>query len=201
MYVFGGWNGIYTLDDFFEYNILCNQWKSLHVCGTKPPSRYRHTAVVSPNGGRMFVFGGVDKKQDRFHDLWAFNFSGSTWEVVRTSGLPPSPRTFHRACMHNGCMYIFGGFDGNRLNDVWAIDLCEGEAEDEEENEEGADDVDVDDARRMKRENDQLRSQLRELQQSLDKEIDKHLCKVCFEVMMNSLFEPMLSSRSLLVMR
>jgi N-acetylneuraminic acid mutarotase len=35
----------------------------------------------------------------------------------------PSPRTFHKAILHNNDMFIIGGFDGEKLNDIWKINL------------------------------------------------------------------------------
>lgn len=37
------------------------------------------------------------------------------------SGSTPSTRTFHEALMFKGVMYIFGGFDGMKRNDIYRI--------------------------------------------------------------------------------
>ena len=52
----------------------------------------------------MFVFGGVDKRQARFADLYEFNLDLRVWTSVVTSGDVPSARTFHRAAIYRGSM-------------------------------------------------------------------------------------------------
>lgn len=37
-----------------------------------PPSRYRHSGVI--HNRCMYIFGGVDKSQERFGDLFELNF-------------------------------------------------------------------------------------------------------------------------------
>ena len=38
-----------------------------------------------------------------------------------TSVNSPSQRTFHEALMFKGVMYVFGGFDGAKRNDIYRI--------------------------------------------------------------------------------
>ena len=64
--------------------------------------RYRHSAVLS--GNSMFTFGGVDKAQNRFADLFEFDMVERTWSEVMTTGEPPTPRTFHKSVVHDGHM-------------------------------------------------------------------------------------------------
>merc|ERR1712151_387456 len=66
-----------------------------------------------------------DKRQARFADLCEFSFDTRCWQRVKTLGDSPSARTFHRAVMYGGCMYILGGFDGTRRNDMYKIALPE----------------------------------------------------------------------------
>eukprot|EP00439_Symbiodinium_sp_Y106_P040454 s4236_g4.t4 len=119
MYIFGGWDGHDTLQELFEYNISSNMWIQLPLRGTAPRARYRHTAVVC--GDAMFTFGGVDKTQYRFPDLHEYNFTHRHWLKVATMSVQPSARTFHKTVVHEGYMYILGGFDGRRLNDMYRI--------------------------------------------------------------------------------
>lgn len=80
----------------------------------------------------MFVFGGVDKEQNRFADLYELNLVEKTWSLVRVQPQldpplggekPPTSRTFHRAVTYGPRMYILGGFDGKRQNDLYSITL------------------------------------------------------------------------------
>jgi hypothetical protein len=57
----------------------------------------------------------------RFNDLYSYEFEKRKWTCVVVSGIAPQPRTFHRAVMFRNIMYIVGGFDGTRLNDIHHI--------------------------------------------------------------------------------
>lgn len=49
------------------------------------------------------------------------------WTRVIVQKDMPSPRTFHKAVVVSKYMYIVGGFDGEKLNDIWRLDaskLC-----------------------------------------------------------------------------
>lgn len=190
MFVFGGWDGHDTLDDLYEYNVPGR--------GDVPPSRYRHSAVV--HGCAMFVFGGVDKRQARFSDLCEFSFDNRSWSRVKTTGDPPSARTFHRACMYGSCMYILGGFDGTRRNDMYKIAVPEQLPRDEKRRRrmalgsgdgdaEAQAEPDIGEVAEGPHENKEivrLRLQVLELQKRLESEQERHLCKICFEREINT---------------
>lgn len=69
----------------------------------------------------MYIFGGIDQNQERFNDINQFNFDSQTWTRIVTSVNSPSQRTFHEALMFKGVMYVFGGFDGAKRNDIYRI--------------------------------------------------------------------------------
>ena len=81
--------------------------------------RYRHSACA--NQSSMFIFGGIDQNQERFNDINEFNFDSQMWTRVIASGATPSTRTFHETLMFKGVMYVFGGFDGMKRNDIYRI--------------------------------------------------------------------------------
>lgn len=194
MFIFGGWNGHDTLDDLYEFSMTTEQWYAVPGRGDVPPSRYRHSAVVY--GCCMFVFGGVDKRQARFMDLCEFNFDTRSWSIVKTSGDVPSARTFHRAVMYGGCMYILGGFDGMRRNDMYRIALPEQLPREEKRrrkfinqgDEEVGPEPDSADANEAQptTETARLRLQVLELQKRLNNELERHLCKICYEREINT---------------
>mmetsp|Transcript_85667 Transcript_85667/g.239358 ORF Transcript_85667/g.239358 Transcript_85667/m.239358 type:complete len:792 (+) Transcript_85667:172-2547(+) len=198
MFVFGGWNGHDTLDDLYEFSVTTSQWFSVPGRGEVPVSRYRHSAVV--HGCCMFVFGGVDKRQARFADLCEFNFDSRTWSCMTTFGDPPTARTFHRACMYGGAMYILGGFDGARRNDMYKIQLPEQLSREDTRARKvrsaggggrgGAaaepDAADTGDEPFGASGEDNsicvaLRMQVVELHKRLEAEYERHLCKICYE--------------------
>lgn len=197
MFVFGGWNGHDTLDDLYEFEMATKHWFSQPGRGEVPSSRYRHSAAVY--GCCMFVFGGVDKRQDRFHDLCEFNFDTRWWSRVNTFSDPPSARTFHCAAMYGGAMYILGGFDGQRRNDMYRIALPEQLPREEKRRrrpisalaglgEETFAEPDSGETHGpqvgCKTENSEsykLQLQVNELQKRLELELERHLCKICYE--------------------
>ena len=65
----------------------------------------------------------MDSSQQRFNDLFKLNVDSRTWEEESTVGQAPQPRTFHRAVLIQNVMYVVGGFDGSRLNDMFHIAL------------------------------------------------------------------------------
>lgn len=198
MYVFGGWNGHDTLDDLYEFSMTTSQWFSVAGRGDVPPSRYRHSATV--HGCCMFIFGGVDKRQERFADLCEFSFDTRSWQRVETMGDRPSARTFHRAVMYGGCMFILGGFDGTRRNDMYRIALPEQLPRGEEKRrrrmlqdkpgDEAAAEPEAGDEGLQEREQNtetmKLRMQVMELMKRLENEQERHLCKICYEREINT---------------
>jgi hypothetical protein len=44
-------------------------------------------------------------------DLYEYRISTGAWALVTTKGRAPSPRSGHRAIVHENCMYIAGGAD------------------------------------------------------------------------------------------
>jgi hypothetical protein len=101
--------------------------------------------------------------------------------------------------MYGGAMYILGGFDGARRNDMYRIPIPEqmpreekrrrrifpatGSAEALAEPEIGAPEI-VDKAECS--ENGRLRLQVLELQKRLEAELERHLCKICYEREINT---------------
>ena len=45
------------------------------------------------------------------------------WSQINVNGVIPQQRTFHKSVIFNNIMYVVGGFDGTRLNDLYHIAL------------------------------------------------------------------------------
>ena len=82
----------------------------------------------------MFIFGGIDQHQERFNDIHEFNFESLSWTRVITIGQPPSPRSFHQSLVDAGYLYVIGGFDGWKRNDMFRILIDLSKSENELEN-------------------------------------------------------------------
>jgi len=45
------------------------------------------------------------------------------WRYIETTGLVPTPRTFHQCVSVENKLYLFGGSDVKKLNDTYYIPL------------------------------------------------------------------------------
>ncbi len=55
--------------------------------------------------------------------MFSFDIDKRFWVQEEVSGTVPKARTFHRAVGFGNIMYLLGGFDGSRLNDMHNIAL------------------------------------------------------------------------------
>ncbi|OMJ94181.1 hypothetical protein SteCoe_2663 [Stentor coeruleus] len=188
MYVFGGWDGHDTLDDLYQYSFSSKSWIEVRLTtGIKPSPRYRHSCVVFEDS--IFIFGGVNKTQTRYNDLYEYNIIRREWFLIRITGKCPSTRTFHSAIMDNDIMYILGGFDGKRKNDLHCIKLvCDdnlslvsrpGSALSRVYDVE--DPVDNSSFKELQEQNIILKENIKELSRQLGAEEEKDICKICYE--------------------
>lgn len=72
MYVFGGWDGIETLNHLNAYDLEKNVWLQFNGMKGSIKGRYRHSASATQTA--MYIFGGIDQNQERFNDINEFNF-------------------------------------------------------------------------------------------------------------------------------
>lgn len=109
-------------------------WYELKAKGKLPNKRSYHSAVVYD--GKLYIYGGEDIKEGRSDDLWSLDLDAFiefedkeveestiddlsekfTWQRVKTHGDSPGPLAHHKACVHNQCMYMFGGINDHDEN-------------------------------------------------------------------------------------
>ena len=127
MVVFGGYDATSLRNDVWALSLSGSPaWSALTPAGSLPPPRSYHTAICDPVRNRMVVFGGVDGTSLR-NDVWALSLSGSpAWSELAPAGSLPSARYTHTAIYDpvRDRMVVFGGYDGTRRNDVWALSLA-----------------------------------------------------------------------------
>ncbi|XP_064602184.1 kelch domain-containing protein 3-like [Liolophura sinensis] len=125
MFIFGGYeeeidrftNDVHMLD-FSTMNWVYINRKMLK--GEPPRSRDFHTAT--PIGDIMYIFGGrsdeggpiFTNNEMYLNLLHAFDTSTFTWTKPSNSTISPVGRRSHSSFVHNGQMYIFGGYNGLR---------------------------------------------------------------------------------------
>eukprot|EP00644_Phytophthora_capsici_P000749 jgi/Phyca11/505875/fgenesh2_kg.PHYCAscaffold_16_\ len=100
-------------------------WEKLHPHGDVYSPRTGHT--VTSKDGRLFVFGGTDRRR-RQQDLYQLDLETSTWSQVQTNGSLPPRRSGALGVVHESDMFIFGGYDGrdgNYFNDLYYFNFDE----------------------------------------------------------------------------
>jgi hypothetical protein len=123
--MFGGFNGK-PLDDVMLFDQESAMF-SYPKCTVKPESspisaRYSHTATVWNQ--KLVVFGGWSGS--RCNDLHVLDCSTWEWEEIKPQQPPasmPSGRAGHTATLFGDHLVIFGGNDGELLNDLWILCL------------------------------------------------------------------------------
>lgn len=123
MYVFGGWDGQQTLNDFSVFDFENKIWLRPNRVTGSVEGRYRHSA--SHTKSAMYIFGGINQAQKRFNDLHEFIFETQCWtRRIALDHFEPTTRTFHQSVIFNeNLLYIFGGFDGQKTNDVFRVQV------------------------------------------------------------------------------
>ncbi|XP_030005025.1 host cell factor 2 isoform X3 [Sphaeramia orbicularis] len=116
-------------------------WKKLKPraprTGSPPCPRIGHSFTLV--GNKCYLFGGlandsedpngnVPRYLDDFFELELQSVSGARcWSIPETKGGGPSARESHTAVAYTGLgspkLYIFGGMEGCRLDDLWQLDL------------------------------------------------------------------------------
>jgi hypothetical protein len=123
--LFGGFNGK-PLDDVLVFDQDSETFSS-PKCTVKPGSsmisaRYSHTATVWNQ--KLVVFGGWSGS--RCNDLYVLDCLTWEWEEIKPqqpASSMPSGRAGHTATLFGDHLVIFGGNDGELLNDVWILCL------------------------------------------------------------------------------
>ncbi|EPT31033.1 kelch repeat protein, putative [Toxoplasma gondii ME49] len=130
MFIFGGWNGKFALNDLFILDVQSLRWTRVEQDGCSPPeARNNHTTAAV--GDRIFVHGGHDGTQ-WLADLHVLDTTpahmgrhrGLSWSSPPVSGRRPSARACHSFTRVNEKLYMFGGYDGaNCFQDIDILDL------------------------------------------------------------------------------
>ncbi|KAM9705210.1 LOW QUALITY PROTEIN: host cell factor 2 [Menidia menidia] len=140
--VFGGMveYGKYT-NSLYELQASRWLWKKLKPrlprTGPPPCPRIGHSFTLL--GNRCFLFGGlandcedpngnVPRYLDDLYELELQAVTGARgWSLPQPRGGGPSPRESHSAVAYAGAgspkLFLFGGMEGSRLNDLWQLDL------------------------------------------------------------------------------
>ncbi|KAF1758391.1 hypothetical protein GCK72_014849 [Caenorhabditis remanei] len=144
VYIFGGMveYGKYS-NDVYELTATRWEWRRMttKVMGKDlpPAPRIGHSFVVSEKNQKAYMFGGLcndlnDNKRNiprYMNDLYVLDLSTApnalVWSKPEIKGDQPSARESHTAVLYENDrvsrMVVYGGMDGNRLGDLWYLDL------------------------------------------------------------------------------
>ncbi|KAG8348168.1 Galactose oxidase central domain [Trypanosoma vivax] len=108
---------------------LCNsasRWRSVQCKGVIPPGRIGHTLCANTDQSKVFLYGGVNDKNESISnyldDFYSFDVQTKTWTKIEMTGQLQSSRAFHSAVHYEGSIYIFGGCNGRgRFNKLFSI--------------------------------------------------------------------------------
>eukprot|EP00897_Mesotaenium_endlicherianum_P000842 jgi/Mesen1/10759/ME000909S10083 len=90
------------------YDIEANSWSILKTRGQVPPARGGQT--VTQVGNALWLFGGEDLKRKLLNDVYVLDLATNVWELLETTGAPPSPRADHATTITDeGNLLVFGG--------------------------------------------------------------------------------------------
>jgi len=123
IYIFGGWDGQRTNNDFFKYNTEKKTWKKLKKKrGKKPTERRSHCAVRY--GNKMYVFGGYDGNAFAEPELHSFDFVKKKWANVKMRGRIPSERSRAKMVVYHNKLAVIGGWNRKKhFNDWYEFNL------------------------------------------------------------------------------
>ena len=113
----------------FTLRTVCSDYRG-------PSPRGYHSAVYCPTAKTsdgeksncVYTFGGqccLGGPYTFFNDVHQLDLKQMSWQLVNCSGTPPSPRSQSFCFIYNGCMYVYGGYNGTNLfTDLHKLDLA-----------------------------------------------------------------------------
>lgn len=126
--VWGGSGTSGFSDKMWVLNINTNSWSEIiPKTNKKPSARYTHVAMFDSLQNQLIMFSGQGSAL--YNDVWAFNFSDSTWtELFNDGNISGAPlKRYGNATVFNPQtrkLINFAGFTtSGRFDDTWAFDV------------------------------------------------------------------------------
>lgn len=123
--VFGGRTDSKHYSDIHIFDLPRLAWvKTVQSPKSYPESRSGHTAILTPDGTKLIVFGGTSAHYKYFANTFILDLATLTWTKQETRGEAPPKRGGHCSFLFNNNMWLFGGFDGKKYyNDLYCLSL------------------------------------------------------------------------------
>jgi len=99
-------------------------WMNVKTKGKKPENRYYHCACAIHK--QMYIFGGDGDSgyypMDVIYilDTWS---PTPEWRCVKATGDIPRPRKGQSTCVVGNKIFVFGGYGGERFNDLYILNV------------------------------------------------------------------------------
>ncbi|KAJ2453540.1 hypothetical protein EV183_002179 [Coemansia sp. RSA 2336] len=117
--VFGGSDGQECFGDTSLLNLDTMEWT--HVAIDPPLTRLAHTATLV--GMYLFVICGHDGS-DYANQVLMLKLDTLKWETRMIYGTPPVPRGYHACALHDGRVFLHGGYNGQQVfDDLYILEL------------------------------------------------------------------------------
>ncbi|CAN0212277.1 unnamed protein product [Discosporangium mesarthrocarpum] len=90
------------------------------IAGVVPPPR--GGCSWTKVGSRLLLFGGADKHQQHFSDIYSFDITRKAWDKPQIGGTTPTPRSSHSTVRWKDSLLVFGGMNGEEnvtFNDLF----------------------------------------------------------------------------------
>jgi N-acetylneuraminic acid mutarotase len=126
LYMFGGWNGHHSNNDFYVYDLKEGTWAKIDSSDWTPSSRRSHCAIQYRDA--MYVWGGYGVDGNCDISVYKFDFTTQEWSISPARNSGPAPRSRARAVRVYDRMVITGGWDRvDHFDDWWEFNLTTGE--------------------------------------------------------------------------
>lgn len=129
MVLFGGQSGAGYENKVWALDLTTNSWSELPSSSTQvPDARHTQEAFYDSPNHRMIIWGGQGTG-GLYNDVWAFNFSDSSWtELFANGNVAGAPlRRYGTGAVYlpdSGRLVSFAGFTtSGRFDDTWAFDV------------------------------------------------------------------------------
>ena len=129
MILFGGRSNHGRVNDVFSLDLNTYEWTNRtpsHINGPAPVERAAHSCVMWRER-KMIVYGGdYESKegcQSYLQDVWELDVNSWRWKELHPVGDIPAARLGHDAAISEDSMFVFGGYQSSRLNDIFVLDL------------------------------------------------------------------------------
>ncbi|PHJ20057.1 leucine zipper-like transcriptional regulator, partial [Cystoisospora suis] len=112
MYIFGGRSGDAFSQNVDAFDFKTERWSEVMTGGARPSARDGCARAVSREGV-LFVFGGLGCS-GVLGDMYELNLDTLVWTATDQQGSVPSAREGASWVRHRNCIYLFGGWDGEK---------------------------------------------------------------------------------------